>query len=201
MYQDVQFGEVVNKLLFNGTSRGATLYGSLVLLIASLAAFPAQALTESVSLDQFLHGVDDQCRYGESLDKFWKNLMTVDINGKPKLTELIAREYVPIEIRQAMGNAAFTEKNDEYFAINVPITGTWRGLRVEAMEFIIGNESGWHSLAVRFNSTPQQVKDIFGPIVVNSQRKMKADSNNEIEATIEFVTKNNKIMLVCDDST
>lgn len=116
----------------------------------------ATPMTESVSFDQFLHGVDDQCRYGESLDNFWKNLMTVDNNGNPKLTELIAREYVPIEIRQAMGNAAFTEKNEQYFAINVPISGTWRGLHVEALKFIIGNESGWHSLAVIFQSPPQQ---------------------------------------------
>ena len=201
MNHDVLFGEVVNKLPFNGTTRRVTLYGSLVLLIASLVSYPAHALTESVSLDQFLHGVDDQCRYGDSLRKFWENLLSVDTNGKPKLTARVASEYVPIEIRQSMGEAAFSEKNVEYFAINVPITGTWRGLHVEALKFIIGNENGWHSLAVIFQSPPQQVKKIFGPFVVKSQRKMKADKNNEIEASIQFVAENKKIMLVCDDST
>ncbi len=173
---------------------------SLLLVITPVSSISQPEPAPSVVLDDFLRGVDDQCRYGEALDQFWNSLVKVDEQGRPTLTYQAARDKVPAEIRPSLGQAYFKEQSASYFSVYVPVSGTWRGVRVDTLGFIIGNESGMHSLAVIFQDSPKHVKKVFGPQVLRAQKKIAADVENENPASIELVTDKDKIMLVCDDS-
>ncbi len=172
----------------------------MLLLITPVPGIGQPEPMPSVVLDHFLRGVDDQCHYGEALDRFWNSLVKVDEHGQATLTYQSARDQVPTEIRPYLGKTYFKERNDSYFSVYVPVSGTWRGVRVETLGFIIGNESGMHSLAVIFQDSTKQVKKVFGPQVLRAQKKLAADVDNENPASIELVTETDKIMLVCDDS-
>ncbi len=89
----------------------------VLILLYPLIPFSQPELAPSAILDDFLRGVDDQGRYGEALDRFWNSLMKVDEHGQATLTYQTARDQVPAEIRQSLGQAYFKEQNASYFSV------------------------------------------------------------------------------------
>lgn len=175
---------------------------ALSFLIGLAVAAPTPATAQGVvSLDTFLAGVDDQCRFNTELKTLWRGLAQNLERGALANDMPIARRYVPIELRSVTGPINILKETDEYGQIRIPLQGLWRGVIVESIEFFIGKENGIAAFSVNFADPAARVRAVFQPLVTASARRMAADPDNLAESTIDLKQADGAMFLLCDVST
>lgn len=146
----------------------------------------------NVSLDDFLLGVDEQCRYSDALDRFVGSLLDERVRDP--------REQLPAPLRAAAGPLAI-EEEDDFTMVTVPIAGQWHGVPVRELRFALGRDNGIHVLIVQFAAPVARVKQVFESRVAAASAALAADAENASGITIELSVENGTARLICDLST
>lgn len=141
----------------------------LALAIVAGAVVPAPA---AVILDDFLGGIDAACAIKPDFESFWKSLNR-KYNADGDATASVA---VPRAIANAMGSVSAASKED-HVRVEVPLTGTYRHLKVKALNFAFGISNGIFAYAVVFDEPSDKVHKAFDRAV--------AAGNKTLERTVE----------------
>ncbi|WPL12570.1 hypothetical protein Thiosp_02342 [Thiorhodovibrio litoralis] len=144
----------------------------------------------SVDLGILLDGVEQQCRYNDLLERFWRNL------SEPEKALGVLNQ----ELLGAIGDIQVTDEAD-FRMYSIPVRGTWRQVPVSQIQFGLGKGNGIHVLLVEFAAPPQQARVVFEPLVTRSKLAMSEDPDNTLDATTDLVIDGGKARLICDLST
>ncbi len=170
-------------------------------LLFSITALYAQHNANVQSLDDFLSGFDDECIYSAELKDFRSNLRAGSDQGVFTLTPKAAKSRLSPGIRESFGSITVTEENEDYQIITVEVNGYWDGVEVKNLEFLMGKESGWSSVAVNFAPPSSRAMSVFEARILRSAERMKNDPDNEIEASTGIDKNGDSVRIWCDWST
>lgn len=112
-----------------------------------------------------------------------------------------AKAHVEPSIRSAIGDIRIIEETGGYQLIEVDVTGTWRDVFVESIEFLLGKENGLRSVAVVFSPPSDTAMKLFQKRIQESAQRMADDPDNEIEASTGIDVEDGRVRLWCDWST
>lgn len=123
---------------------------------------PAADEGNPAKLDRFLAGIT-RCRFTPEFRRFHQGLIGRFGNVSGALSPQVnAAAAVPLptayEAAFDMQRASSRLSEDRTATIvTVPVTGSFNGLRLRHLEFLLGNENGWNHVAYIFDETPQRV--------------------------------------------
>lgn len=169
-------------------------------LIAILSFVPISH-ADAESLDHFLMGFDDQCKFTPESLRLRGQIAEQYIGGVLGQDVLVARKNVPVELREVTGEIQIIEDTEDYVGIEILMQGRWRGVEVESIEFILGNYNGISVFVVNFKSPIRDVEAVFKSIVEKSAQRLANDPDNVSEIMTMLNVNDGKVSLVCDSST
>jgi hypothetical protein len=180
-----------------------------VLLVAMLTAMSAWAAPTPATtvgnmparpFDAFLSGLDTQCATTPQFEAFRQALRLHD-GDTYRLTPAAAKAVVDAPIRSAIGDIRILEETGEYQLIEVDVTGTWREVPVEAIQFWLGKSNGITGTAVIFSPPSEPALKIFQTRIEQSATRMAKDPDNDVEASTGLKVEDGRAHLWCDWST
>jgi len=157
---------------------------------ALLLASPVMAQTP-VALDGFLAGIDRGCE-SSAQKKDYEASLYERFGPEPKPN---APLVLPANVASAFG-VPKVEKKDDHLNVNVPLTATYRGLRLRNLNLVLGLDNGIYSFEVEFDESADKVRAVLSSVVAKSKKIL--DKNNEIGATTALSFKGGKATLSCD---
>lgn len=178
-----------------------------VLPVAMLTAMSAgAALATTVGnmparpLDAFLSGLDSQCTASAQFDAFLRALRGHE-GDVYRLTPAAAKAVLDAPIRSAIGDIRIVEETGEYQLIEVDVTGTWREVPVQAIQFWLGKSNGIAGTTVVFSPPSEPALKVFQSRIVTSETPMADDPGNDIEASTGLKVEDGRAHMWCDWST
>ncbi|MDO9415605.1 hypothetical protein [Pararhizobium sp.] len=146
----------------------------------------------AATLDTLLKGFDDGCDYTVALDTLLRSSYD------------FARGQGSLKIPPAYAllfHAPVVETEGNYLHTVIPVSGTWRGVPVKALDiYITHDESGFVVHSVIFEeSATEQAKKTFAARAKRSNEKLNAGDGAEMNT--EFGVFKGKPTLMCDLST
>lgn len=161
----------------------------LVLAIALLMSAGETLAVEP--LEDFLAGFDKGCAVGVDFNKLSRSLNAkFNVGGDPS-AEIIA----PKLISALLGPAIRTKKED-HVAVDVPLTGVFRGLKVKGLSFAFGIENGIYAYAIVFDEPVEQVHKTFDRAVTAGNRLLKKVAGSEAFTGVD--DHDRRVTLYCD---
>jgi hypothetical protein len=168
------------------------------LLVVVLFPLRAAAEVELINLDGFIAGIEKGgleggcvpkgplssfigqliVRYSSFADGTWKPSMQVKI---------------PEQFAAAIGKARVQKRKEGYTIIQVPLVGTYRGLRTRQLTVHTGHENGISETRILFDASKREVEDVVGRDIVPKEHP--AGFNGKI------VKRGAGAELICDTST
>jgi hypothetical protein len=119
------------------------------------AAAPAAAAAD---LSGFLGGFETTCSGTESFVRYMFSLgEKYTVTGDPG-----RQVRIPPAFKDSIGTETVTDKG-EYVEVNIPVSGTYRGLSVSRLYFELAHESEHYVAAVVFDASLQEVRSALGP--------------------------------------
>lgn len=170
----------------------------LVLLLAGVSV-PAGAL-EPVTFDGFFKGIES-CRTTPAFDSYYKSLGAKfgNLSGsKRAVVNAAVKLVVPGEIQRGLGGGTSTS-NGDHTVVRIEAAGTYQGLPVKGLEFVLGNENGIAIHSVLFSAPRAEVIKKFGTVVARANKAAKTASEEEGGFTVGF-GKGSDSRLYCDRS-
>ena len=161
-----------------------------VALSVAVLISPALAQTP-VALDGFLAGIDRGCE-SSAQKKDYEASIYERFGPEPKPN---APLVLPAGVASAFG-VPKVEKTDDHLNVNVPLTATYRDLRLRNLNFVLGLDNGIYSFEVEFDESADKVRAVLSSVVAKSKKIL--DKNNEIGATTALRFKGGKATLSCD---
>lgn len=178
-----------------------------VLLVAMLTPMSVQATSEPMvgnmparQLDAFLSGLDTQCSESPQFEAFSRALRLQE-GDEYRLTPATAKAQVEPATRSTIGEIRIIEETGGYQLIEVDVTGTWREVVVESIEFLLGKENGFRSVAVVFSPPSETAIKTFQTRIQESAKRMANDPDNDIEPSTGLDVEDGRVRLWCDWST
>ncbi len=157
------------------------------LVTDALIAPSSQARLDLAAL---LDGVEDQCRYNSTLERFWRAL------ADPEQ----ALRLLDPQIQTVSGPIRADDEID-YLMYSIPMRGSWRQIPVSQIQFGLGKGNGIHVLLVEFDAPAHQAKAVFEPLIEQSRAAMEKDPDNVLNATTDLIVEADRVRLICDLST
>jgi hypothetical protein len=153
-------------------------------------ADPANPAPTGIDLAPLLGGVENQCQYSASLERFWRTLPD---------PEQALRALTP-QLQAAVGPISVTDEVD-FRMFSIPVRGAWHQVPVKQIQFGLGKGNGIHVLLVEFAAPAEAVQAVFEPLVARSRAAMEQDPDNTLAATTDLFVESGKARLICDLST
>jgi hypothetical protein len=152
----------------------------VALAISAAAVVPASA---TVSLDRFLSGIDLACATKPDFETFWRSLnRKYNADG-----DAAASVVLPPTIANAMGTVSAVRKED-HVRVEVPLTGTYRNLKVKALNFAFGTGNGIFGYSVVFDEPADKVHKALDRAVVAGNKSLKQTAETAASTGIKADT-------------
>jgi len=136
------------------------------------------------------------CEPTKGFDDLLGRLMRV--SGNPDNPTVVAVDpVVPAALQRQFGKGRLSQDGN-YYAVTVPVTGTWHGLKLRAIEAqqIMESEGGF---AMHFEATPQQVRAVLNRLGFGLGNAMSVyrDPDDIMGVSIEIGRVGNRAVLTC----
>ncbi|GJD52898.1 hypothetical protein OPKNFCMD_5665 [Methylobacterium crusticola] len=109
---------------------------------------------------------------------------------------------VPRDFRPAIGAITADNKGD-YTEVKVPLSGRFRSLPVNAVEFAFGNENGIDVTILRFGASRSEVAKVLGRDIARASRiirqRVRAGETGA-DQSVTLDEQGGQARLVCDTS-
>ncbi|TDX64728.1 hypothetical protein EDE12_10418 [Methylosinus sp. sav-2] len=157
---------------------------------------------DPVDFDAFFNEAAS-CRQSQAFTTLHKNIgdrYGNDADSKNTKVNQSVSVKIPPEIRAGIGKARSVNKG-EYTQVVVPLDGFWRGLKLQELEFAVGNENGVQQWRIRFSEPRSAVLRVFGTEVSAANRALKTDPDRAPFGHSAKIPKGSSGEIVCDFST
>ena len=161
----------------------------LMLVIAFLMS--AGSAVASGPLDDFLDGFDNACAVGSDFKNLSRSLNAKYNEGGDPSAEIVAPKSIGSLLRSAT-----RAKKDDFVAVDVPLPGVYRGLKVKGLSFAFGIENGIYAYAIVFDEPVGQVHKTFDRAVAAGNRKLKKPAGADASTGVD--DRDGKVTLYCD---
>ena len=130
-----------------------------LLILAGLCATPAAGLEALPDLDGFLGGIERQCRGSDAFEHFVTLLAERHV---PAFRPAQPYRKVPLPdgVRAALGQETALDRGN-HVLVTVPLLGTFRGLRVKALEIAVRHGTAPPAVAIVFAASTAEVRGIL----------------------------------------
>jgi hypothetical protein len=142
-------------------------------------------------LDDFLVGFDKACAVSADFTKLSRSLNAKYNEGGNPSAEIVA----PKPIVALLGPATHVKK-DDFIAVDAPLPGVFRGLKVKGLSFTFGIENGIYAYAIVFDEPVARVHETFDRAVAAGNRKLKKSEGADASTGVE--DRDGKVTLYCD---
>ena len=163
----------------------------------------AQSANSTIVLDSFLTGVIN-CAFSKdftrlrhsAIDRFKNEYGATrpKINASASLIvpAVFAHSIHTEQARSEIGNQG------AWTTVKIPVSGTFYGLAVRQLEFVLGNENGYNAVSLVFDETRQKLASRLGLLVKKNRAALKRNAADG-PSNVGFVT--NRAEIFCDRST
>lgn len=144
----------------------------------------AADIESGANLDAFLHGIETRCRGADAFEEFAMLVAERHVPrfGSPRLYD---RKVLPKTVKAAVGRETVTDQGARIH-IATPVSGTFRGLRVNGIEFAIGKSGDAFAFAIVFSSPMPEVRRVFEGAVRDLNTRLRGGPDGEAASLIDL---------------
>ena len=176
---------------------------AVAIVVSIAAAGSSKAQTAAPAFDGFLAGITE-CSFSKDYENFRNGVIARFANENGATTPLVnktATVPVPAALSGAIdieGARVRSEDGGQSTSVDIPAQGSFNGLPLKNLMFVLGNENGIFLVGVEFAAPRDEVIKKFSKAIKRGSARLKKSSDG-IEMSVGF-GKPPAALIYCDQS-